>query len=220
MFKHHQKQGFTLIELLIVVAIIAILAAIALPNFLEAQTRSKVSRVKADLRTIATGLETYHIDWNHYPILMLVPGGSGSVYQASSEALHVMTTPVSYMSSVSIIDPFQPPTPKSNPYHQFSQSYLYISYEPTPPTLVGIADNWMDAVHQSKYACSACFLESWGPNRAPDNLEWLYLNSKLYIPLPADLNGLGMIYDPTNGTVSVGDIGRIMGSAALPQINK
>jgi len=61
------------IELLIVVAIIAILAAIALPNFLEAQTRSKVSRVKADLRTIATGLETYHIDWNHYPILMLVP---------------------------------------------------------------------------------------------------------------------------------------------------
>ncbi len=59
--------GFTLIELLIVVAIIAILAAIAVPNFLEAQTRAKVSRVKADVRSIATALEAYRIDQNLYP---------------------------------------------------------------------------------------------------------------------------------------------------------
>jgi type II secretory pathway pseudopilin PulG len=52
---------------LIVVAIIAILAAIAVPNFLEAQTRSKVSRAKADMRTIATGIESYFVDYNHYP---------------------------------------------------------------------------------------------------------------------------------------------------------
>ncbi len=57
-------RGFTLIELLIVVAIIAILAAIAVPNFLEAQVRSKVSRVKADMRTLATAIETYTVDNN------------------------------------------------------------------------------------------------------------------------------------------------------------
>ncbi|MCD6386035.1 prepilin-type N-terminal cleavage/methylation domain-containing protein, partial [Candidatus Sumerlaeota bacterium] len=62
-----RKGGFTLIELLIVVAIIAILALIAVPNFLEAQTRSKVAQVKANMRTVATGLESYFVDNNHYP---------------------------------------------------------------------------------------------------------------------------------------------------------
>lgn len=59
-------KGFTLIELLIVVAIIAILAAIAVPNFLEAQTRAKVSRAKNDMRSIATALESYFVDKNTF----------------------------------------------------------------------------------------------------------------------------------------------------------
>ena len=62
----HTQKAFTLIELLIVVAIIAILAAIAVPNFLEAQTRAKVARVKNDHRTIATALESYFVDNNQY----------------------------------------------------------------------------------------------------------------------------------------------------------
>src|SRR5437773_12166494 len=62
-----ERNAFTLIELLIVVAIIAILAAIAVPNFLEAQTRAKVSRVKSDLRSYATAVESYTVDNNKVP---------------------------------------------------------------------------------------------------------------------------------------------------------
>jgi prepilin-type N-terminal cleavage/methylation domain-containing protein len=68
--------AFTLIELLIVVAIIAILAAIAVPNFLEAQTRAKFARAKSDMRTIATALEGYRIDTNKYPE-QGIPNGTG-----------------------------------------------------------------------------------------------------------------------------------------------
>lgn len=65
--RSHSPHAFTLIELLIVVAIIGILAAIAVPNFLNAQIRAGVTRVKADFRTIMTALETYRLDNNDYP---------------------------------------------------------------------------------------------------------------------------------------------------------
>jgi prepilin-type N-terminal cleavage/methylation domain-containing protein len=62
------EKGFTLIELLIVIAIILILIAIALPNFLEAQIRAKVTRAEADIRALATGIEFFRTEHSHYPI--------------------------------------------------------------------------------------------------------------------------------------------------------
>jgi prepilin-type N-terminal cleavage/methylation domain-containing protein len=112
-----RTRAFTLIELLIVVAIIAILAAIAVPNFLEAQTRAKVSRARADLRSVATALEAYRIDFNVYPphrgpTLETEPvhtlngyGGSRSFgFRTISLRL---STPISYITSTALIDPFK-----------------------------------------------------------------------------------------------------------------
>ncbi len=62
-----RRYGFTLIELLIVVAIIGILAAIAVPNFLNAQVRAKIAKAESEMHSIITALESYRIDNNIYP---------------------------------------------------------------------------------------------------------------------------------------------------------
>ncbi len=62
-----KEEGFTLIELLIVVAIIGIIAAIAIPNLLNAIDRSRQKRTMADMRSIGTAVESYSVDNNQYP---------------------------------------------------------------------------------------------------------------------------------------------------------
>ena len=62
-----KREGFTLIELLIVVAIIWIIAAIAVPQLLNAIQRAKQKRTMADMRSIGEAIEIYQIDYNQYP---------------------------------------------------------------------------------------------------------------------------------------------------------
>ncbi|MGC9327271.1 MAG: type II secretion system protein [Candidatus Hinthialibacter sp.] len=90
------REAFTLIELLIVVAIIGILAAIAVPNFLNAQLRAKVSRVMADFRNYGTSIESYILDNNAAPWDVPCPSGD----HGWASCLSRLTTPVAYMSSV------------------------------------------------------------------------------------------------------------------------
>ncbi len=64
--KKNQK-GFTLIELMIVVAIIGILAAIAIPQFATYRVKSQNKAPQSDIRNLATNLEAYFADYQSYP---------------------------------------------------------------------------------------------------------------------------------------------------------
>lgn len=115
------KKAFTLIELLIVVAIIGILAAIAVPNFMNAQTRAKVARQYADMKATVTGIEQLKLDKGVMLIdfwdddtdwgkerLATIFANVGNVGEANRRMIHVLgplTSPVSYMSAVPV-DPF------------------------------------------------------------------------------------------------------------------
>lgn len=61
---HKNRGGFTLVEIMIVVAIIALLAAIAVPNFLRARKRSQATRILEDLRLIDAAIDQYAIETN------------------------------------------------------------------------------------------------------------------------------------------------------------
>lgn len=197
-----RATGFTLIELLIVVAIIAILAAIAVPNFLEAQTRAKVSRVKADFRTFATAVETYAVDTNHYP-----PGCASDLFHN----LFRITTPISYLTSVSTRDPFRPdPLNTLN----FSESYLYYNfqtpgmYDAAQPELgVFIPEN-LSAYGGAAGAPRMYLFSSHGPNRFIERMAVAPGEIATGNLAPA----LNRFYDATNGTVSIGDLGRFGGA--------
>jgi len=65
--KLRSKKGFTLIELLIVVAIIGILAAIAIPQFAAYRIRGYNAAAQSDLKNFKTAIESYYADNSAYP---------------------------------------------------------------------------------------------------------------------------------------------------------
>ncbi len=179
-----KHSAFTLIELLIVVAIIGILAAIAVPNFLNAQIRAKISRVQADQQAYATAMEMYNLDHgNKYPV-------GGEIWN--------LTSPVSYIASLNP-DPFAPAEPGRFSFvHQFDPFY-FITTQPNPQPVnwnlvadfniwTGYPNQWTGGSNDETFAGKVRYqIRSIGPNRS---------------------NEFGMRYDSTNGLVSNGDVNR------------
>lgn len=186
-------RAFTLIELLIVVAIIAILAAIAVPNFLEAQTRAKVSRCKADMRSCVTALESYRVDSNKYPPMFDSTGGGALFVRIPN----YLTTPIAYMTSL-VYDPFVTDKAVQNiPPYPGLESRRYVYYDTVTlasPAPVGFSSDDQESPWRPLSGwVGAWLLYGYGPDR-------------VYVDSSVAPNSTLLPYDPTNGTISYGNI--------------
>ncbi len=187
------RRAFTLIELLVVVAIIAILAAIAVPNFLEAMTRAKVSRVKADLRTVATAIESYTVDYGRVPY----DGEPGLPHHGWVNSMARLTSPIAYFSTIHT-DPFQDPTFPNTTLPGHSH---YLDPVNTKNHSYDYGSGYWHGIHLGQsanyvrnFGLSMWKIGSAGPDLRFENDGSFY--------------GMEEIYDPTNGTVSDGDVYR------------
>ncbi len=181
--------GFTLIELLVVISVIALLAVIALDNFLAAQIRAKTARVRSDFRTIATAIETYRVDWNRAPRMAHFP-----IYQdpgfdvidgipVSGALSRSLSTPVAYLVSSVLFDPFlygNPGLPLDERLYTYQHIPTYVTRNPEStfwPAAFDFYGDWR--------------LASAGPDLTFDH---------------GFANSAQLPYDPTNGIVSLGNI--------------
>lgn len=178
MYRRHGK-GLSLIELLTVVAIVGILVAIAVPNFLDSRTRAQIASVMSSEYHMATALEAYNVDQDTYPAYWINPMAHYLYPNPLAPAAGiVLSTPIEYLSSPMLLDPFQ----QAEKYPKACIAYATGHQNQS----IYVGDKWP----------KNCFaLISVGPD----------LQNETDIPGFPFYSG-APLYDSTNGTVSRGDV--------------
>lgn len=206
------RRAFTLIELLIVVAIIAILAAVAVPNFLVAQTRAKVSRTYADMRTVKGALESYHVDYARYP-----ETDFGAPVEANGAGLHRLTTPVFYATSIPQSVFMELNIGGAARHANTLNTLLYVRARYTPGFPSMETDTNQNEVSDSYEVDRVLYLLGTSSTSTPEQkaiagtgdymLKSVGPNSRDDRSGQAGFSGnLARLYDPTNGINSEGDM--------------